>query len=139
MDIQNENNINEVNQEILDHTHQLKTGKLIECSVLFGQLNNELSDDQLKNFKNFSSKIGLAFQIIDDVLDVTESSEVLGKTNNSDIKNNKQTYVDLIGIKPAQDRARNLIESAIKDLNMNNLDETDSLIDIAYYLIERRN
>lgn len=139
LDIQNENNINEVNQEILDHTHQLKTGKLIECSVLFGQLNNELSDDQLKNFKNFSSKLGLAFQIIDDVLDVTESSEVLGKTNNSDIKNNKQTYVNLIGIKPAQDRARNLIESAIKDLDMNNLEETNSLIDIAYYLIERRN
>ena len=81
----------------------------------------------------------MAFQIIDDVLDVTESSEVLGKTNNSDIKNNKQTYVNLIGIKPAKDRARNLIESAVKDLDMNNLEETNSLIDIAYYLIERRN
>ena len=79
-------------QEDLDHIHQLKTGKLIECSVLFGQINNDLSKDQLKNFNNFSSKLGLAFQIVDDILDVTESSEILGKTNNSDIKNNN-TYL----------------------------------------------
>ena len=51
--------------------------------------------DELQNFKSFSRKLGLAFQIIDDILDVTESSEVLGKNNNSDIKNNKDTYVNI--------------------------------------------
>jgi geranylgeranyl pyrophosphate synthase len=112
---------------------------LIECSVLFGQLNNDLNDSELQNFKSFSRKLGLAFQIIDDVLDVTESSEILGKNNNSDIKNNKDTYVDIIGVEASRVRAKSLIESSVADLNNNNLTNIDKLVDIAYYLIERRN
>ena len=139
LDIENENNLTKTDQENLDHIHQLKTGKLIECSILFGQINNDLNDSELQNFKSFSRKLGLAFQIIDDVLDVTESSENLGKNNNSDIKNNKDTYVDIIGIEPSRARAKSLIESSIADLNNNNLTNTDKLVDIAYYLIERRN
>lgn len=139
LDIENETNLKEISQEDLDYIHQLKTGKLIECSVLFGQINNNLSKDQLKNFNNFSSKLGLAFQIVDDVLDVTESTEILGKTNNSDLKNNKHTYVSLVGIEKAKKRAGQLIESAIEDLSMNNMQKTDKLVSIASYLIERRN
>ena len=139
LDIENENNLAKTDQESLDHIHQLKTGKLIECSVLFGQLNNDLNDSELQNFKSFSRKLGLAFQIIDDVLDVTESSEILGKNNNSDIKNNKDTYVDIIGVEPSRARAKSLIESSITDLNNNNLTNIDKLVDIAYYLIDRRN
>ena len=139
LDIQNETNLKEISQEDLDYIHQLKTGKLIECSVLFGQINNNLSKDQLKNFNNFSSKLGLAFQIVDDVLDVTESTEILGKTNNSDLKNNKHTYVSLVGIEKAKKRAGQLIESAIEDLSMNNMQKTDKLVGIANYLVERRN
>lgn len=139
LDIENENNLAKTDQESLDHIHQLKTGKLIECSVLFGQLNNDLNDSELQNFKSFSRKLGLAFQIIDDVLDVTESSEILGKNNNSDIKNNKETYVNIIGIESSRARAKSLIESSIADLNNNNLTNIDKLVDIAYYLIERRN
>lgn len=139
LDIQNETNLKEISQEDLDYIHQLKTGKLIECSVLFGQINNNLSKDQLKNFNNFSSKLGLAFQIVDDVLDVTESTEILGKTINSDLKNNKHTYVSLVGIEKAKKRAGQLIESAIEDLRMNNMQKTDKLVSIASYLIERRN
>lgn len=139
LDIENENNLAKTDQESLDHIHQLKTGKLIECSVLFGQLNNDLNDSELQNFKSFSRKLGLAFQIIDDVLDVTESSEILGKNNNSDIKNNKDTYVDIIGVEPSRARAKSLIESSVADLNNNNLTNIDKLVDIAYYLIERRN
>ena len=139
LDIENENNLAKTDQESLDHIHQLKTGKLIECSVLFGQLNNDLNDSELQNFKSFSRKLGLAFQIIDDVLDVTESSEILGKNNNSDIKNNKDTYVNIIGVEASRARAKSLIESSIADLNNNNLTNIDKLVDIAYYLIERRN
>ena len=139
LDIQNESNLKEISQEDLDYIHQLKTGKLIECSVLFGQINNNLSKDQLKNFNNFSSKLGLAFQIVDDILDVTESTEILGKTNNSDLKNNKHTYVSLVGIEKAKKRAGQLIESAIEDLSMNNMQKTDKLVSIANFLVERRN
>jgi geranylgeranyl pyrophosphate synthase len=139
LDIQNETNLKEVSQEDLDYIHQLKTGKLIECSVLFGQINNNLTKNQLKNFNNFSSKLGLAFQIVDDVLDVTESTEILGKTNNSDLKNNKNTYVSLVGIEKAKKRAGQLIESAIEDLSMNNMQKTDKLVSIANYLVKRRN
>ena len=139
LDIENENNLAKTDQESLDHIHQLKTGKLIECSVLFGQLNNDLNDSELQNFKSFSRKLGLAFQIIDDVLDVTESSEILGKNNNSDIKNNKDTYVDIIGVEASRARAKSLIESSVADLKNNNHTNIDKLVDIAYYLIERRN
>ena len=139
LDIENENNLSKTDQESLDHIHQLKTGKLIECSVLFGLLNNDLNDSELQNFKSFSRKLGLAFQIIDDVLDVTESSEILGKNNNSDIKNNKDTYVNIIGVEASRARAKSLIESSVADLNNNNLTNIDKLVDIAYYLIERRN
>jgi geranylgeranyl pyrophosphate synthase len=139
LDIENENNLAKTDQESLDHIHQLKTGKLIECSVLFGQLNNDLNDSELQNFKSFSRKLGLAFQIIDDVLDVTESSEILGKNNNSDIKNNKDTYVNIIGVEASRARAKSLIESSVADLNNNNLTNIDKLVDIAYYLIDRRN
>ena len=139
LDIENENNLAKTDQESLDHIHQLKTGKLIECSVLFGQLNNDLNDSELQNFKSFSRKLGLAFQIIDDVLDVTESSEVLGKNNNSDIKNNKDTYVNILGVESSRARAKSLVESAIADLNNNNPANIDKLVDIAYYLINRRN
>ena len=139
LDIENENNLAKTDQESLDHIHQLKTGKLIECSILFSQLNNDLNDSELQNFKSFSRKLGLAFQIIDDVLDVTESSEILGKNNNSDIKNNKDTYVNIIGVEASRARAKSLIESSVADLNNNNLTNIDKLVDIAYYLIERRN
>ena len=139
LDIENENNLAKTDQESLDHIHQLKTGRLIECSILFGQLNNDLNDSELQNFKSFSRKLGLAFQIIDDVLDVTESSEILGKNNNSDIKNNKDTYVNIIGVEASRARAKSLIESSVADLNNNNLTNIDKLVDIAYYLIERRN
>jgi len=139
LDIDNENNLAKTDQESLDHIHQLKTGKLIECSVLFGQLNNDLNDNEIQNLKSFSRKLGLAFQIIDDVLDVTESSEVLGKNNNSDIKNNKDTYVNILGVESSRARAKSLVESAIADLNNNNPANIDKLVDIAYYLINRRN
>ena len=139
LDIDNENNLAKTDQESLDHIHQLKTGKLIECSVLFGQLNNDLNDNEMQNLKSFSRKLGLAFQIIDDVLDVTESSEVLGKNNNSDIKNNKDTYVNILGVESSRARAKSLVESAIADLNNNNPTNIDKLVDIAYYLINRRN
>ena len=139
LDIDNENNLAKTDQESLDHIHQLKTGKLIECSVLFGQLNNDLNDNEIQNLKSFSRKLGLAFQIIDDVLDVTESSEVLGKNSNSDIKNNKDTYVNILGVESSRARAKSLVESAIADLNNNNSSNIDKLVDIAYYLINRRN
>ena len=139
LDIDNENNLAKTDQESLDHIHQLKTGKLIECSVLFGQLNNDLNDNEIQNLKSFSRKLGLAFQIIDDVLDVTESSEVLGKNSNSDIKNNKDTYVNILGVESSRARAKSLVKSAIADLNNNNSSNIDKLVDIAYYLINRRN
>ena len=138
LDVKNETKLTKIDQKTLDHIHELKTGRLIECSILFGQINNDLSSDELSSFKAFSKKLGLAFQIIDDILDVTESSEVLGKNNNSDKKNNKVTYVSILGVEPSRARARKLIESSIEDLSRCNLRNFDRLVAIAYYLIERR-
>ena len=77
---------NKINEQSIENIHTLKTGKLIECSVMLGQIGNE--DLEEKNLmKSFGNKIGLAFQITDDILEVTSSKETLGKNINSDVKN----------------------------------------------------
>ena len=89
--------------------------------------------------KEFSKKIGLAFQITDDILDVTETEDVLGKNNNSDIKNNKATYVEIVGLDNALKRASDLTNSALSMLIESDLDNKDTLVSLARYIIKRSN
>ena len=74
LDIENENNSEPINQKKLNHIHNLKTGKLIECSVMLGQIRSEINEHDKNVLKDFSKKIGLAFQITDDILEVSQSS-----------------------------------------------------------------
>ena len=97
LDIKNENNQN-IDMQKLDDIHNLKTGKLIECAVMLGQTGSSLESESLNALRDFSSKIGLAFQITDDILDVTQIESILGKNKNSDARNNKLTYLSLIHI-----------------------------------------
>ncbi len=92
----------------LEEINQYKTGKLIVAAVLMGAACAGLEEEKkLDALRTFAEKTGEVFQIVDDILDVTSSAEVLGKTIGSDVKNEKKTYVSLYGI----DRSR---ESAIK-------------------------
>ena len=138
LDIENENNDN-INQDRLDEIHNLKTGKLIECSVMLGQIGNNLNDDCFKKLKNFSSKIGLAFQVTDDILDATQTAEILGKTQNSDLKNNKLTYISFLGLDGANERALKLTESGLQSLNTSNIINKEKLIELAEFLLHRNN
>lgn len=135
LDIQNENK-EDINLEMLDKINNLKTGKLIECSVMLGQIGNNIESDL---FKEFSSHIGLAFQITDDILDVTQTEGVLGKNKNSDIKNNKITYIDILGLDGAKEKARKLIKLSLNVLKNIDISGKDKLKNITKYLISRQN
>ena len=136
LDIENENNQN-IDIKKLDDIHNLKTGKLIECAVMLGQIGSSLESKSLNALRDFSSKIGLAFQITDDILDVTQIESILGKNKNSDAKNNKLTYIDIIGLGEAKLKAKKLTDSALNSINQSNITNIDKLIEIAKYLIDR--
>tara|TARA_Y100001936_G_C16041943_1_gene652124 strand:- start:94 stop:963 length:870 start_codon:yes stop_codon:yes gene_type:complete len=134
LDIESESknlNINDV-----DNIHTLKTGKLIECSVMLGQINND--EEKIREVLNsFGKKIGLAFQITDDVLEATSDQNTLGKNNNSDLKNNKSTYIKVIGLEEAKKKSYELSSSAIKSLEELMITETNMLIELAKYISYR--
>jgi geranylgeranyl pyrophosphate synthase len=139
LDILHENNSDNINQDILEEIHNLKTGRLIECSVMLGQIGNDSNESTQDVLKEFGKKIGLAFQITDDILDVTETEDVLGKNNNSDIKNNKATYVEIVGLDNALKRASDLTDSALSILEESDLDNKGNLVSLARYIIKRSN
>jgi len=138
LDIENENN-KDIDQNMLDEIHKLKTGKLIECSVMLGQIGSDFKKDSINLLESFSKYIGLAFQITDDILDITQSEEILGKNKNSDIKNNKITYIDILGLDGAKNKAKELTELAINTLETVDIAGKDRLMDISKYLISRQN
>ena len=136
LDIKNENNQN-IDMQKLDDIHNLKTGKLIECAVMLGQTGSSLESESLNALRDFSSKIGLAFQITDDILDVTQIESVLGKNKNSDAKNNKLTYIDIIGLDEAKVKVNKLTHSALNSLSQSNISNINKLVEMAKYLIDR--
>jgi len=140
LDIENEQNPDlDINE--LDYIHNLKTGRLIESSIFLGQVGSSLSEIDYKRLNEFSANIGLAFQIKDDVLDVTSSSKKLGKTALSDKKNNKSTYVNIVGVDNSIKRYNLLIEDAIIALDKISFDSEsyNYLKDLAEYIIKREN
>ena len=89
--------------------HQLKTGAMLRVSVLLGALcGNDLAPDQLAALDTYANAIGLAFQVVDDVLDATADSATLGKTAGKDAAANKPTYVSILGLEPSRALAEKL-------------------------------
>lgn len=97
-----------VSREVLDFIYELKTGALIESSMMIGAILAGVSDEDVKKVERIASNVGFAFQVQDDILDVTSTSEVLGKPVHSDEKNEKSTYVTLAGL----EEAGKLVETA---------------------------
>lgn len=110
LDIQNENKKIEI--ETLQKIHHYKTGKLLSCAFMMGAIIACQKD--VKIWQEIGLKIGLAFQIQDDVLDVTGTTEQLGKSTGSDESNHKTTYVHLLGIDGSQKAANQLFNEAIE-------------------------
>ena len=103
-------------KEKLDFIYRLKTGALLEASMLIGAIVGGAADEDCKIVERLAGKIGMAFQIQDDILDVTGSAAEMGKPVGSDKKNQKTTYVTLEGLEKAKGDVKELSESAIKDL-----------------------
>jgi len=95
--------------EQLEQMHQLKTGALLRASVVLGALaGKDLRDDELTALNVYARAIGLAFQVVDDVLDATADSATLGKTAGKDAADNKPTYVSILGLEPSRALAEKL-------------------------------
>ncbi|MFZ6815260.1 polyprenyl synthetase family protein [Undibacterium sp. Rencai35W] len=99
--------------EQLEQMHRLKTGALLRASVLLGAMSGKtLDDDEIAALDAYASAIGLAFQVVDDVLDATADSATLGKTAGKDAADNKPTYVSLLGLSASQELAQKLCKDA---------------------------
>ncbi|GGB90598.1 polyprenyl synthetase family protein [Pseudoduganella buxea] len=100
-------------QQQLERMHQLKTGALLRASVVLGALaGKDLSGEELHALHDYSRAIGLAFQVVDDVLDATADSATLGKTAGKDAADNKPTYVSILGLEPSIALAEQLRQEA---------------------------
>ena len=106
----------QVTQELLLYIHENKTAALIQSSMMIGAVLAGAADGQLEALERIGSNIGLAFQIQDDILDLTSSLEVLGKQTGSDLKNHKVTYVSLNGMEKSAEQVRRFSEEAIAGL-----------------------
>lgn len=120
----------------LEYIHTHKTGKLIEISVRGGAQLAGAREDEIEALAEYGRSIGLAFQVVDDLLDIEGSREKLGKTPGSDAKNKKLTYPALLGVEESRRLATRLTDRAIKSLEMFG-DSAERLSDLAKYVIAR--
>lgn len=121
----------------LEYIHRSKTAALIRASATAGALTGSASDDDVNRIRRFGEKIGWAFQIVDDILDVEESSAALGKTAGKDEKQKKATYPALYGLDESHRMADQLRDEAIAELAGYG-DRAAPLEELARYLTERR-
>ena len=120
----------------LEAMHNLKTGALIKASVLAGAITANATQGQIEALTKYADAIGLAFQVWDDVLDITSDTVTLGKPQGSDEQANKSTYPALLGLDEAKLKAQQLVSEANLALEQINAD-TSSLSQLAQYIIER--
>lgn len=127
----------EPDKDTLNFIHLHKTAALITASVRMGAILANIKEKKLKALTEYGTGIGLAFQIIDDILDIEGNAEELGKTAGSDIKMKKMTYPALCGTEKSRQKAKDLISDAIDSLKIFS-SEADQLRKIARYLLKRR-
>ena len=128
-------NIEDVNS--LDLMHSEKTGSLIKSSIETSGILSGLELADIKTLTEYGSKIGLAFQIQDDIIDIESPSSISGKDQGSDIEKDKITYPSIVGLDESKDKAQKLASEAkeiLQPLNKN----TDNLCKLADYIVSRR-
>ena len=123
--------------EELQTLHRLKTGALIQASVLMGGLAAGASAAQLAALGHYGEAVGLAFQVVDDILDVEGETATLGKTGGKDAATNKATYVRLLGLDGARLSASHLLETALQALEPLGSD-ADLLRELARFIVQRQ-
>jgi len=126
-----------LNEDQLRHMHRLKTGALLEGSVMMGAACGDVSPQALSGLKRYGEALGLAFQVVDDVLDVIADSATLGKTAGKDAANDKPTYVSLLGLEEAKSYAQSLLREALDALQSTGLTHTHTLAALAERVVNR--
>jgi farnesyl diphosphate synthase len=126
-------------EDELRHMHRLKTGALLQGSVRMGAACGRPAPAALAALERYGAAIGLAFQVVDDILDVTADSQTLGKTAGKDADNDKPTYVSLLGLQRSRDYARELLEEALAALQASGLPDVRALAALARMVVERDN
>ena len=125
------------NAVMLEYIHRSKTGALIAASLVSGGLYAGGKDDAVVHLETFGRSIGLAFQIVDDVLDVTQTSEQLGKTAGKDTRAKKATYPALFGVDESLRKADELVNTAFAELD-GFAEGAKTLKELARFLVERK-
>jgi geranylgeranyl diphosphate synthase type II len=123
--------------EMLEYIHRAKTAALITASLVSGGIYAGAKDNEVRKLRAFGQSIGLAFQIVDDVLDVTQTSEQLGKTAGKDTAAQKATYPALFGIDVSLRKADSLVSAAFAELESFG-ERAETLKELARYLVERK-
>ena len=121
----------------LRHMHRLKTGALLQASVMLGAACGTVSAQGQQALLDYAQALGLAFQVVDDVLDVVADAATLGKTPGKDAANDKPTYVALLGLEGAQALAQQLLEQACTALERSGLTDTRALLALAHQVVGR--
>ena len=122
----------------MEYIHRSKTAALITASLVSGGIYGGGSPEQIGSLRDFGQAIGLAFQIVDDILDVTQSSEQLGKTAGKDVASEKATYPALFGLDESRRKAAILLDSANRALDGVGA-SANVLKGLGRFLIERQN
>ena len=123
-------------EEILEYIHINKTAKLFRCAGIMGAICGGANSSQLRCLSEYGMKIGLGFQIADDILDVSASSGQLGKTAGKDAKAGKATYPAVVGMEKSRQLAKNLADEAVAELEQFG-PEADTLRQLAGALLQR--
>ena len=137
VDLESEGNP-DVTEEILTYIHNRKTGALIRAAVAAGAIVAGANEKEIKALADFADGIGLAFQVQDDILDCTGNAEVLGKPIGSDAENGKSTYVTLLGLEKATQKAEKLTADAVSALDIFG-NKAEFLKNLAMWLMRRKN
>ncbi len=125
-----------IHAPVLDYIHQSKTGALLTACTRCGAIAAGADEAQLCALTGYGRKIGLVFQIVDDILDITASSEKLGKTAGKDEKVKKATYPALFGIDSSRRKAQELVDEAVKDIGSLG-PAAEPLRSIAHFVLSR--
>ena len=134
LDLANEES-SDVTVSRLEETDRLKTGALIRCACELGCNAAKASNDQYEAAKAYAENLGIAFQIVDDILDVTGDEATLGKAVGSDATNGKATYVTLLGLEGAKARAEDLTNKAL--LALETFEDNENIVYLTKQLLQR--
>eukprot|EP00249_Psilotum_nudum_P018267 c26720_g1_i4 orf=166-1167(-) len=127
-----------ISLEKLEYIHVHKTGSLLECAVVCGAICGGASEVEIERIRTYALNVGLLFQVVDDILDVTKTSDELGKTSGKDLLSDKATYPKLMGLEQSRQFAKELVYKAKEQLQLFDQEKAAPLLCLADYIACRQ-